>query len=489
MINGAVEIFGGVPGRHLDPLLLAQSQGGESFGFIVISYNPGSVSDLSPGDNNRKFYDLFFLRGPKIYECARLNRDLRFKLNIQTALQTFKENRAGNDTQLHLYRAPEEIIHRFRSTFYYEPCLKVHIEGLTKQQIISLLKNSRCQQGIIECNEFTKPKPDIHLIEIQSLSQISNFRPSLQHGRLMLYDIVKNKEIIRERYGTCAIPTNFTKQRAGKINAAMSIPPAFGGTKLVDNSWSGTGDAGAQVIRHENGLIPVSTGAFQEIQSPASAAQIRMINRKRPRDRVIGIPTDDRPIIEADEYSMFIRQILDSPLSKDQTPSSQPALRDPACRSTRGEPSTIISRSRRSYTKKPVGNPPPIRADADPQIVSKAADQSSEYVYLFERLFRSFRQQVFESFGAKCEEVISQAEHKVRFLVPEFDCHSLKEETALSLFGLIEEIVGRASIFKRSKLRHAAVTLISDLYNKQYELLEKHHAIDAIEQTYYRLRK
>jgi len=29
-------------------------------------------------------------------------------------------------------------------------------------------------------------------------------------------------------------PTNFTKQRAGKINVGMSIPPAFGGTKSVD---------------------------------------------------------------------------------------------------------------------------------------------------------------------------------------------------------------------------------------------------------------
>ena len=37
-----------------------------------------------------------------------------------------------------------------------------------------------------------------------------------------------------------AIPTNFTKQRAGKIIVGMSVPPAFGGTKLANDSWMGT---------------------------------------------------------------------------------------------------------------------------------------------------------------------------------------------------------------------------------------------------------
>ena len=36
------------------------------------------------------------------------------------------------------------------------------------------------------------------------------------------------------------IPTNFTKQRAGKIIVGMSIPPAFGGTNLANDSWMGT---------------------------------------------------------------------------------------------------------------------------------------------------------------------------------------------------------------------------------------------------------
>jgi len=52
-----------------------------------------------------------------------------------------------------------------------------------------------------------------------------------------------------------AIPTNFTKSRsrrdAGKINVGMSIPPAFGGIKLVHNNWSGT-------RRHEGVILEIS---------------------------------------------------------------------------------------------------------------------------------------------------------------------------------------------------------------------------------------
>ena len=131
----------------------------------------------------------------------------------------------------------------------------------------------------------------------------------------------------------------------------------------------------------------------------------------------------------------------------------------------------------------------PVKSHPLPPNATEIQQPYSEYVHIFERLFRSFRQQVFDCFGNKCEEVITHAEQKVRFLSPEFDCHSLNDNTVLSLLDLIENVIQETSLFKRSKLRQAAVTLISDLYNKQYELLEQHRAIDKVEQTYYRLKK
>jgi hypothetical protein len=73
--------------------------------------------------------------------------------------------------------------------------------------------------------------------------------------------------------------------------------------------------------------------------------------------------------------------------------------------------------------------------------------------------------------------------------MPEFDLQHLNEESALMTLEMLEHISNDASFLKRSRLRQAALTLVADLYNKQYELLEKHHAIDKVEQFYYRLRR
>ena len=106
-----------------------------------------------------------------------------------------------------------------------------------------------------------------------------------------------------------------------------------------------------------------------------------------------------------------------------------------------------------------------------------------------ERVFRSFRQQVLDSFGDKCDAVIADAERKVQFLVPDFDRHSLNENNAVITLDLIEKIAAEAPFLKRSRLRQAALTLVADLYNKQYDLLEQHRVIDKVEQCYYRLKK
>jgi hypothetical protein len=115
--------------------------------------------------------------------------------------------------------------------------------------------------------------------------------------------------------------------------------------------------------------------------------------------------------------------------------------------------------------------------------------ESSEFIRLFERLFRSFRQQAYEVFGNKCDAVIAEAERKIRFLNPEFDLHALNETTAALVLDIIEITAAAASFMKRTRLRQAALTLVADLYNKQYEMLEKSHAIDRVEQFYYKLKK
>ncbi|HTK80899.1 MAG TPA: hypothetical protein VL633_01265 [Bacteroidota bacterium] len=112
-----------------------------------------------------------------------------------------------------------------------------------------------------------------------------------------------------------------------------------------------------------------------------------------------------------------------------------------------------------------------------------------EFIRCFDRLFRSFRQQVFECYGERGDVRISRAVTSVQYVDPGFDPSNLTEPAVLSVLDVLESVIQSAGVFKRSRLRQTAVTLISDLYNKQYDLLEQHNAIDRVEQAYYRLKK
>lgn len=115
--------------------------------------------------------------------------------------------------------------------------------------------------------------------------------------------------------------------------------------------------------------------------------------------------------------------------------------------------------------------------------------QGPEFIRCFDRLFKSFRQQAFECYGDKGDSLISRGVKSVQYLYPNFDPGKLNEDTVLAILDVVESVIRSAGLFKRARLRQAAVTLISDLYNKQYDLLEKHNAIDKVEETYLKLRK
>lgn len=465
MINGATQIIAGVPGKHLDPSLLARSQSSDSVGFIMIAYHRQSTEEThSPS----WFFDLLFFRGPEIFECARMNQDLRFQLHHEAALDTFRNLGRREDTRVFLFLAPDELLHRFRSTFYYEPCLKVQVNAVSKKQIITLLKSTGCQRGIIECNEFTPLAPSLELLEISAPEDIIQYRPRFKHGRILLYDTEKNRELVQERYSAT---------RLDRSSGAMS------GTKEQNDDEPGR-------------------------------PSIQILNTSERTHKPL---TNEN---EVDEFTEFIKKILNSP------PTVDPKVQE--AKDTDG-PSFIITRKqekdRPGNEGSDAGTPDPARKPrslrkfkprrrraGETQIFSQSDSQSGkseqahpapsstvvelaavpdhqDYVKLFERLFRSFRQQIFDCYGDKSEAVISDAERRVRFLTPEFDLHSLNNETAIVTLDLVESIANDAPFFKKSKLREAALTLVADLYNKQYELLEHHRALEKVEQFYYRLKR
>ena len=136
--------------------------------------------------------------------------------------------------------------------------------------------------------------------------------------------------------------------------------------------------------------------------------------------------------------------------------------------------------------KKAAGTKKPMEVD---NTTSQHSEDEPELVTLFSRLLRSFRQQAFEYLGTKSESAIVEAERRVQLLNPEFALDSLNATTAPLVLDLIESVIQEASLLKRAKLRAAALALIADLYNKQYELLERHKAIDKVEQVYYRMKR
>jgi hypothetical protein len=468
MINGATKIIEGVPGKHLDPLLLAQSQSHDSTGFIMLAYDKRLETSLS---QSSRFYDLLFFRGPEIFESARMNQDLRFRLDVETALQTFRLQALEDNTRIYLFTAPEQVISRFRLTLQYEPCLKIQVDALSKKQIARLLKAANCHRGIIEMNDFTKAIPLLDHQEVFTPEDIDRYQPKFKQGRLLLYDIERNEHLLH-----------------GRLNPS----PSESDTLLNENT---------------NNNVPTPPDSDQAIVQIVNSSSQLTSNHLDP---VI----DEK---QADEFADFIRQILNSPEpaspngEKDEK-KSQPASvitskekpskarhdhavvakKNPARPGKKIEP--IKARTNHSDPSLDEHRAPQIekpRSTSEPVPVADAmsAQSNSDFVRLFERLFRSFRQQAFDCLGDRCEATIAEAERRVRFLTPEFDLQSIHEDTAPAMLELIETITNEVSFLKRPRLRQAALTLVADLYNKQYELLERHRAIDKVEQFYYRLKK
>ena len=201
MLSGATPILTNIPGRHLDPLLLAQSQPQDLIGYILVAYEASS----SPTDSTQsRFYDLLLLRGSHIYECARLNSDLRFHIGLDIVLQHFKRPDIHNLARIFLFSIEDHLIQNFRSTFIYEPCLKIQVHGLSKKQMTSILTATNVQQGLIECNQFKEIPPSLDLRTISTPEDLALYRPPFKHGRILLYDVKKNQELIQTRPSSTA---------------------------------------------------------------------------------------------------------------------------------------------------------------------------------------------------------------------------------------------------------------------------------------------
>jgi len=484
MINGATKIIANVPGKYLDPFLLVQSQVSDSVGYVVIAYQSTGpeASVLSS-----RFFDLLFFRGPAIFEFIRMNQDLRFYVDPERIRETFRSSGKDESRRISLFLTTEATVHCFQSTIHYEPCLKIPVRAISSKRITALLQNAGCHRGIIECNDFTQELPLLELIDVKSAEDISRYRPIYKNGNMILYNTERNKDLVTERH------------------------------------------------RNLSSRQPMQ-GRSMGTEYPAGSSTVHIIDSNADQD--IGKSQEPSATETADEFTKLIRTILDTSNVPDLRPNRNPTHADNVHRTTEpktesrlvskepnvdngqgssssksGRKKVLAGRERKLPSRSPrVNGPESLAKQADdiPSNEENATEStadtqtavsgstgreevviiaSSDFTRMFQRLFRSFRQQVFECYGDRSEAVISLAEKKIRFVTPEFELRSLSDRTSVIVLDLVETITNDAPFFKRSKLRTAGLTLVADLYNKQYDSLEHHGVIDKVEQFYYRLKR
>lgn len=434
MINGSTEIIAGVPGKNLDPILLAQSQTTDSINLMVITYN--IVSHLT----TEKHYDLLFLQGSRIFDSARMNEEFRFHLQVEKIIATFKSHSSDDGTRIHFYDVSRESIEQFRSTFYYEPCLNIKLESLTRKQLQRLLSSSNSHHCIIEHNDFSQAIPKILLQEIHSSSELENYIPISLKGRLLLYDIDRNNQFIHERF-----------------------------------------DSNINVLPLQSSSTPKQADTFivrKDESDDSRQRQSSMLN-------------------EANQITDLINQILHTPEPQQEPKGTlklefHEEVKDADSIQTQTSTKTHTKPKDTRNTKRPLSPARPHRPSLrkpDNTISEDNAEQYSNIISLFEGILRSCRKVIFELLGEKSDTIITNAENQVRSKHPDFKLSELTEANAIIVLNILEIVIRNIPLFKRSRIRKVVMQLIADAYNKQYELLERAKVLERFEQFYYELKK
>jgi hypothetical protein len=184
MINGALEIIRGVSSAHIDPLVLPESHGDGSLGYIVIAYVDGPDT-----------FDMLFLKGKAITQCARISRDIRTTQSVESVRGRLRAS--GGRALVYLFQTTEPALDRFERTLHYEPCLKLQIDHLTRRQRGMLVRSSGCRRGLLELDQFPGVLPSIELYDFESTEQLMVLESRMKRGRLILYDVERNRDLFK----------------------------------------------------------------------------------------------------------------------------------------------------------------------------------------------------------------------------------------------------------------------------------------------------
>jgi hypothetical protein len=114
--------------------------------------------------------------------------------------------------------------------------------------------------------------------------------------------------------------------------------------------------------------------------------------------------------------------------------------------------------------------------------------EDNELLTAFNRLLCAFKQNASEVLGRKANRVCARGEKAAATGNPDLDLARLTPETVASVLDFIVAVAGEAPLLKRSRLRSAAALLISNLYSRHFDILERYKILDRVEETYCRLK-
>ncbi len=87
--------------------------------------------------------------------------------------------------------------------------------------------------------------------------------------------------------------------------------------------------------------------------------------------------------------------------------------------------------------------------------------------------------------GSRCSSIFDESEKAIRVVSPDFNSRKLCPDTAILVLDLVDAVIHSAPVLRRSKIRNIALLLITDLYNKHFDVLERLGVLGRVEQFYF----
>jgi len=117
---------------------------------------------------------------------------LRFTPEFKVKLEK-KQGNELNYKEIIFFTADDEYIELLKQYLSLEPCFKIKPpQDLPREELLKLLQNSSCKNGLLEINAIPNPEIDIVLIQSGEEFNLIDFPDLEKINRILIYDIEKN---------------------------------------------------------------------------------------------------------------------------------------------------------------------------------------------------------------------------------------------------------------------------------------------------------